>query len=292
MRLFPAFCSVAAIVSMAAAGVRAAPPEQNQLAPAESASESSTPAATATAKASASPSPSASAPPAYEAWQGAGYGAPNVPPPSEPPPPVVGEPEYSRRPVELVPRLGVAFPNCKAGTQSDDRCQGVGTGGFGAFSAFWRVTPHFAWGGGFEVAGFTYNPPQQLNLSNGRAGAVFLGLAGRIYFNDEGTLDPFIQLGTGVGALGTTFDVANGDTYEETGAGPAVQVGGGLDFYLSRSLRIGPTLLYTRVFVDKIRRCRTGSSGECVDLSKDADGHLNAYLTLGASLTIMLGEEL
>jgi hypothetical protein len=286
MRFSTAICSLGVAILLAAAAVRAAPPAEGELPPAESAApESPAP------ESSAAPAPAQSGALPYGAWQGKGYAAPGAPPPAAPPPPPVGEPEYARRPVELIPRLGLAFPNCKAGTQSDDRCEGVGTGGFGGFSTFWRVTPHFALGGGFEVAGFRYKAPAQLNLRNTRAGAVWLGLAGRVYFNDEGALDPFVQLGIGVGALGTTFDVQNGDTYEETGAGPAVQVGGGLDFYLSRTLRLGPTLLYTRVFVDKIRRCPTGS-GQCVDLSKDEAGHLNAYISIGASLTIMLGEEL
>lgn len=193
--------------------------------------------------------------------------------------------------MELIPALSVALPGCRAGTTSDDTCEGVSTGGTLAFTALWRVTPYFAWGGGFDIAGFRYEPPQQLGRKNASAGAVWMGLDGRVYFNDEGSLDPYIQLGIGVGALGTTFQEQNGDSYDETGAGPAARVGGGIDFYLGRSLRLGPSLLYTRVFVDKIRRCR-GGGGDCVDLSKDANGHLDGFFSLGASLTIMLGEEL
>jgi len=194
--------------------------------------------------------------------------------------------------VELVPSLGVTLPRCRPGSQSDDRCEGVGVGGLVGFSVFWRVTPYFAWGGGFEIAGFSYDPPAQVPLDNARSGAVWLGLKGRVYFNDEGTLDPYVQLGLGLGALGTTGDEPSGETYEETGAGGAVQLGGGLDFHLTRSLRLGPRVLYTRVFVDKIRRCRASGDGECVDLSKDDRGYLDGFITLGVGLTVMLGEEL
>jgi hypothetical protein len=188
--------------------------------------------------------------------------------------------------------LGLAFPICKAGSVSDDRCAGVEGGGMLGFSAFWRVAPHFAWGGGFAVAGFRYNAPERLGVSNTNAGAIWLGLLGRVYFADEGPIDPFFQLGIGGGALGTTYDAPTGETYEETGAGPAVQLGGGVDFFLSRTLKLGPSLFYTRVFVDKIRRCESSGDGQCQDVSKDDLGHLNAFLSIGASLTIMLGQEL
>ena len=208
-----------------------------------------------------------------------------------PPPPVsVNVPQYFRRPVELVPALALALPRCQSGSRSDDGCEGVGAGGLVAFSVFWRVNPYFAWGGGIEVAGFGYEPPARMQYENAGAAAVWLGLKGRVYFLDEGSIDPFLELGLGMAALGTSADDPAGDTYEQTGAGGSAQIGGGVDFFLSRSLRLGPRLLYTRVFVDKIRRCRQG--GDCVDISKDTDGHLDSYLSLGVGLTIMLGEEL
>ena len=102
-----------------------------------------------------------------------------------------------------------------------------------------------------------------------------------------------LQLGIGGGALGTTFDEPVSDTrYEETGAGPATQIGGGLDFFLTRALKLGPALTYTHVFVDKIRRCEADGQGDCVDVEKGEAGHLAGVLVLGANLTIMLGEEL
>lgn len=189
--------------------------------------------------------------------------------------------------------LGIAFPNCREGSQSDDRCTGVKAGGSIGFGALWRVTPHFAWGGSFSLAGFDYQPPESLRREKGRSGAVWLGLLGRVYFAEEGSLDPYVQLGIGGGALGTTFDDTAGDArYEETGAGPAVQVGGGLDFFLTRALKLGPALTYTHVFVDKIRRCEADGTGDCVDVEKGEAGHLAGVLVLGANLTIMLGEEL
>jgi hypothetical protein len=282
MRLFRQSLAILAVASTAAA----APPPPGETESLAEGGESPEPApSTSAAQPEAAPAP-------YEPWQGAAHAAPTAAPVEPPPPIPLAAPTYFRRPVELVPALAMTLPNCRAGNQSNDRCEGVGVGGLVGFSVFWRVTPYFAWGGGFEVAGFTYNPPERVPLTNARAGAVWLGLKGRVYFNEEGSLDPYLELGLGLGALGTTGDDPAGDTYEETGAGPTASVGGGLDFFLSRGLRLGPRVAYTRVFVDKIRRCRASGDGECVDVPKDSDGHLNAYLTLGVGLTVMLGEEL
>ncbi|MBE7482579.1 MAG: hypothetical protein HS104_21680 [Polyangiaceae bacterium] len=239
------------------------------------------------------PAPAAPAePPPYAAWQGSGHAEPVGAAPLPAPPPSVGAPAYSRRTVELIPQLGLALPSCRAGDQSADRCDGVTTGGIAGFTGLWRVTPYFAWGGGFELAAFRYDPPERLELSEAGAAAVWLGLTGRVYFVDEGSLDPYLQLGLGVGALGTTATDRVGVTWEETGAGPAAQIGGGLDFYLGRSIRLGPALSYTRVFVDKIRRCRASGDGDCRDVSKDENGYLNSYFSLTARLSILLGGEL
>lgn len=163
------------------------------------------------------------------------------------------------------------------------------TGGGGGFQVLWRFIPYFAWGGGFEIEGFRYQPPSSLHLSNTSSAAVFLGLLGRAYFLESGPLDPYLQLGLGGGALGTSAD-QNGVSYQETGAGPAIQIGGGIDFFLSRRIKLGPSLSWTRVFVDKLRRCE--SSSNCVDVPTDQQGELNGFVTLYARLTILLGDQL
>ena len=194
--------------------------------------------------------------------------------------------------MELIPELNLAFPHCAAGDVSDDRCAGVRGGGGLGFSAIWRVTPYLAWGGGFDVAGFRYEPPDRLGLRRTGAAAAQLRLIGRLYFLGEGSFDPYVEIGIGGAALGTSARDANGDTFEETGAGPALSFGGGLDFFLSQRLRLGPQLTVTQVFVDKIQSCRGGGSGSCEDLPKDDQGHLDRYATLGVRLTIMIGNEL
>ena len=203
----------------------------------------------------------------------------------------------TRSSVELVPELALAWAHCQDGDVSSTRCEGVRGGGGIGFSAFWRVTPHLAWGGGFQIAVFRHDPPSGSGVSDAEAFAGFLGLMGRAYLFDRGGFDPYVQLGIGGGALGTAGDGAPGllddsERYEETGAGPALQAGLGADFFLSSRLKLGPSLTYTHVIVDKIRRCRKGEAGDCNDVSKSEYGHMNSFVTLGVRLSILLGSDL
>lgn len=229
-------------------------------------------------------------PPPYE-------GSSFAPPPplavDERPAPLAERVELPRRAVELIPRLALSLPHCEAGEASSDRCSGVG-GGMGlTLTALWRVTPWFAWGGALSVVGFE-NEPEQAEYRDAQAGAALLALVGRVYFMDEGRLDPYLELGVGGAALGTQQEepeLAGGRArYDETSAGPAVRAALGLDIHLTRALRVGPSLGVTRVFVDKVRRCR-GGGGHCHDHTTSQRGHLDSYLELGANLTIQLGSE-
>ena len=140
-----------------------------------------------------------------------------------------------------------------------------------------------------------YEPPAALDRHQAGAAAYFLGLVARLYLLEEGSMDPYVQLGVGGAALATAFEEGSGvdqQRYEETGAGPALQLSLGLDFYLGPHLKLGPALSYTQVFVDKIRRCQRGGAGNCLDLPKGEHGYLDAYATAVARLTFLLGEEL
>jgi hypothetical protein len=44
--------------------------------------------------------------------------------------------------------------------------------------------------------------------------------------------------------------------------------------------------------VDKIRRCRSGGQGDCVDVDRNDYGYLGSYFAVGARLTMALGDEL
>jgi hypothetical protein len=228
--------------------------------------------------------------------------APAAAPPAAPapivaPPPIAVPSGPTRSSVELVPELALAWAHCQDGDTSSARCSGVRGGGELGFSAFWRVTPHLAWGGGFQLAVFRHEPPRNSGVSDAEAFAFFLGLMGRAYLFERGAFDPYVQIGIGGGALGTAGEGAPGivddpERYEETGAGPAVQAGIGADFFLSPRLKLGPSFTYTQVFVDKIRRCRKGEAGDCDDVSKSEFGYMNSLLTLGVRLSILLGGDL
>lgn len=257
-------------------------------------STATAPAASAGADAPPTPQSGDSSVP-YAPYEGGSYPEPG--PRSNPrgPLPLPEEPEFTRRTVELIPSVGLALPHCAQGEESDDRCRGVSAGVVIGLTVLWRVTPMFAWGGSVEVAGFG-NEPQDPGYSNARAGAAFIGLTGRVYFNEVGQFEPYIELGIGGGALGTQQDeveVGGGSAgYEETGAGPALRGFIGFDLHLSRTLRLGPALGLTQVFVDKIRRCRATGSGECQDSAADRGGHLDNYLQVVGNLTFQFGSEL
>lgn len=272
------------------------PGAQSPAAPGAPGAQSAAPAAPATtdpASTSAAPPEAPAEPPPYQRWS-----APPAPPPTDPrrvPPPLPPPPQYARRTVELIPHLGVGLPHCHGGSTNSDRCSGVGGGLDLGFTGLWRVSPYFAWGGALHLVPFSHDPENE-TVEDPRAFAAFLGLIVRVYFMDEGRLDPYAQLGLGGGALGTSYTERRPSgtdlDVEESGAGPAVQIGGGLDVIITRSLRIGPTISYTRVFVDKIRRCTGGANDDCMDIDKGEYGYLDAFTTLGARLTIMVGDVL
>jgi len=223
------------------------------------------------------------------------YPTPGSPPPGLPPARDLGSEAYGRYAVELIPHLGPAWPRCQPGTESSHNCAGTRVGANLGFTALWRVSSYFAWGGTLAIGLLQYEPPTEYGREHGSAASVSLLLLARGYFLEEGSIDPYVQLGLGGGALGTAFDETvdgSEEHFEETGAGPALQIGAGIDFYLTRHLRLGPAVAYTQVSVDKVRRCTGGGEGDCVDLMKEDDGYLDGYLSVTARLTVGLGEEL
>jgi hypothetical protein len=156
----------------------------------------------------------------------------------------------------------------------------------------WRVSPHFAWGGALDLVGFRYQPPPSLGLHEAAAAAVFFGLLGRGYLLEEGSVEPYVELGLGGGTLARAFRETDETRYTETGAGPALRLGGGVDFYLGTRLRLGPALGWTHVFVDKINRCSASRDDQCNNLPTSDQGTMSGYVVLVARLTFLFGDEL
>ncbi len=231
---------------------------------------------------------SATEPAPYGASQG---NSTHPPPPAivmrAPPPPELAPPEYARRPVELVPEFSLGLPSCSDGSRNDARCDGLGAGlGFGA-TALWRVSPYFAFGGTLSALGFAFDPSDRTHLRGGSASGLFYGLLGRVYFADHGPVEPYLELGLGGGADRTTARETDNVKYSETAVGGAVRIGGAVEFYLSRHVRLGPAFDWTRLRVSHIARC--DPSEPCVDLDQSENGHGVGFTTLSARLTILLG---
>jgi hypothetical protein len=184
----------------------------------------------------------------------------------------------------------LGFPHCHDGSLSNARCDGL-RGGLGlGLGALWRVSPYFGLGGTLSALGFGYRPPAQAALSDTRATGLFGGILARVYFTDTGALEPYLELALGGGAFGTAAVEANGQRYQESAAGGALRVGGGLEFYVSRRLRLGPALDLTRFESKQVRRC--DAQNRCVDLDPNGYGHGVGFLTLSCRLTILVGPTL
>jgi hypothetical protein len=229
----------------------------------------------------------AAAPAPYAAWQGE---TPIASPPAivlrTPPPPELAPLEYARRPFELVPELLLGFLNCSDGTTSNARCDGLGAGAGLGLTALWRVSPYFAFGGTVNALGFQFHPPESSQLRDGSAGGLFYGLLGRVYFADHGAVEPYLELGIGGGADRTSARARNDVKYADTASGGALRLGGGVEFYLGRHLRLGPALDWTRFRVRQLQRCDTQT---CVDLDQGSFGHGVGFTTLSARVTILVG---
>jgi len=236
-----------------------------------------------------SPGPSTPIEPApYSAWPG---GAPYAPPPAivlrTPPPPELAPPEYARRPFELAPEFMLGFPSCSDDSGNDTRCAGLGPGvGFGV-TGLWRVSPYFAVGGTVSALGFHVDPPAAAQLRDAGASGLFYGLLGRVYFADHGPIEPYLELGLGGGDNQTRAREADDVRYTETATGGAVRVGGAVEFYLGRHVRLGPAFDWTRFRVRQVQRCDDAAT--CVDLDPNTNGHGVGFSTLSLRLTILLG---
>ena len=217
--------------------------------------------------------------------------AEHAPPPpivlEAPPPPELPAPEYARRPFELTAELLVALPNCVLGNAYNQRCDSVVAGpGLGA-TALWRPSPYFAFGGTLSALSFGFRPAPGSDLSHGSADGYFWGLLSRVYFLDHGLVEPYLELGMGSAGVATSAEeAAAAAQYRENSAGLAFRVGGAIEFYLSRHVRLGPAYDWTFFDVQHVRRC---GQARCVDLDQASYGHSNGFSTVSLRLSVLLG---
>jgi len=229
-------------------------------------------------------------PPPYSAWQS---DAPHAPPPpialGAPPAPELPAAEYSRRPFELTPELLLGFANCSDGSADDTRCSGLSAGlGVGG-TLLWRVSPYFAFGGTVSEASFGFHPAAQTGLQHTSASGSFYALLGRVYFMDHGLVEPYLELGLGGGSIRTSALEADAVQYDEAATGGALRIGGAVEFFLSRHLRLGPAFDWTTFNVGHVRRC-DGSA--CTELDAASYGHGTGFSSVSLRLSVLLGEGL
>ncbi len=212
----------------------------------------------------------------------------HAPPPivlDAPSPPELPPPEYARRPFELTAELVIGLPDCTQGSSDNQRSDSMVAGpGFGA-TALWRPTPYFALGGTVSALSFGFRPAQASGLESGSASGQFWGLLGRVYFFDHGLVEPYLQLGLGRAGVATRAREIEAE-YQENSTGLAFRVGGAIEFYLGRHVRLGPAFDWTRFNVQQMRRC---GQGRCIDLDQASYGHGIGFSSVSLRLSVLLG---
>jgi opacity protein-like surface antigen len=191
--------------------------------------------------------------------------------------------EYARRPFELSAEVLLGFPSC-AGDSSCSLSAGPGLG----VSGLWRVSPHFAFGGTGNVLGFAFRSANASGLREASASGGFCGLLGRVYFVDHGRVEPYLELGLGSGWLAASERQADA-AYQDSAWGVALRAGGGLEFNLSRQVRLGPAFAWMRLDGKRERQC--AGSG-CIDASEASFGRAAGFSSVSVRVSILLGPAL
>ncbi|HEY0467105.1 MAG TPA: hypothetical protein VGC79_23050 [Polyangiaceae bacterium] len=217
--------------------------------------------------------------------------AEHAPPPpivlDAPPPPELPAPEFARRPYELTAELLLGLPNCAVGSTDNQRCDSVAAGPGFAASALFRPSAYFAVGGTLSALDFGFRPAQGSGLAQGSANGYFAGLLARVYFFDHGQVEPYLELGMGSAGLATSAqETATAAEYRENSAGLAFRVGGAIEFYLSRHVRLGPAYDWTRFSVRQVRRC---GQARCLDLDDANYGHGSGFSSVSLRLSVLIG---
>jgi hypothetical protein len=215
-------------------------------------------------------------------------GAHAPPPPlvqEAPPPPELPALEYTRRPFELTAEVLLGLPSCALGSAYNQRCDGIAAGpGLGA-TALWRPSAYFGLGGTVSALSFGFRPTQGSGLTEGSANGHFWGLLTRLYFFKEGRFEPYLELGVGSAGVRTRALESNAE-FQENSSGLAFRVGGALEFYLSRHVRLGPAFDWTHINVQQMRRC--GQAG-CIALDRASYGHGTGFSSVSLRLSVLLG---
>jgi hypothetical protein len=205
-------------------------------------------------------------------------------PPDRGPPPGPEPDELARRQWEVSGGLGVALPVCHGDPMGISGCWGTAPGGGLGLGALWRVAPYVAVGVEGSLSRFSV-------AAGGDAGwarSSWLGTVVRGYFLEHGLLDPYVQAGLGRGSIDTTYE-QGGVATRVGGAGLSTMVGAGLDFWLSRGVKLGPEIAYRWTFVRDVRAC---TASMCSVYAVDTAGAAASSASVGVSVAVLLGPEM
>jgi hypothetical protein len=193
-------------------------------------------------------------------------------------------PERSRRPVEVIPEATLLLSSCEDGA-GRERCEALGPGlGFGV-SALYRPNPYFGFGGGVTYA---RSGGRLSGLGSLSGEALGLGLAGRVYLLEKGDLDPYLELLLGWSSFRTTLDDPSSARVEDSAFGPRARAGGGIDYVVSDSVRIGMAAGMSLLVFGRREHC---AAGRC-ELGTPTGGAMNGALVGSLRVTFLLGNPL
>jgi len=202
------------------------------------------------------------------------FGFLNAPLPALPslPPAPERETEWVRRSFEVVAEAGLALPWCSQSSFAP--CASLGTGISASLAGFYRISPYVGLGAEIAAASF------RLDEGSGHAGIV--GPVFRAYFLEEGSIDPWIQVGFGAAHFRTRHPA---DLSVEA-TGPVVSGAAGVDFWLSPSWKLGPAIGQRFLFPTESRGCNFQG---CGSFTAGQAGGIRRHLNLGLTATFAFG---
>jgi hypothetical protein len=218
----------------------------------------------------------------YTPWQGKNFGAPKAPIPRDLPAPLARPRERTRRPLELSAALAAFLPNCGSGSIDDHACLTVGAGSGIDAALLYRNSPFFAFGVEAALSGFGGKNGGFASSAGGSA--RFFGVAGRVYFADQGPWDPYVAMTLGAGTLNLKQD--DQERIATTGFG--ARVAGGVDYLFGSHWRLGPSVSFSRWLAYGQQQCE----GDVCHDESAAYGHLLGFATLSLRLTASFGDSL
>jgi hypothetical protein len=119
------------------------------------------------------------------------------------------------------------------------------------------------------------------------AGLVLLG---RVYFASEGVAEPYVDLGAGAARVETASLRTEQEVVRDAATDLTFEVSGGLDFFISSRVRLGPALTFVHALVDEPSGCPAELGEVCSPVGRR--WRLLSMTTLGARLSLLFGDPL